>query len=114
MVDSMMIGSNPVQDPTSNFAPHNPPLGQEYPLTTAQRTLKTLESVSRKLARAQHSLERTISDLAGAGVPTDALNAELVRVVNLRNVARVRRELQRDIVRDAALKTIADLKNLEA
>ena len=111
MVDSMMVTTNPVQDPASNFAPHNPPLGHEYPVTAANAAVKRAESVSRKLARAQHNLEEAIKSLYYAGFETEALEHELARVIEARNIARVKRSLARDAAHDAAIKAIEDLED---
>jgi hypothetical protein len=115
-MDSMMIGSNPV-DPQSNFTGPNllklaeatkPEAVQdevmaELGITRAEAlkiALKIRESRSRKLRRAQYNLEATIKDLKGAGYDTADLESSLDSVKILRTVARSEREAARTALKN--------------
>jgi hypothetical protein len=115
MVDSMMIGRNLANiDPQSNFTGPNT-LAElketnmsDYPVTAATEALRRAESRSRKLRRAQIALEAAIKDLNAANYDTAALEAEHATIVERRNVARVQRELTRDVLKEAAVKAIEE------
>lgn len=127
MVDSMMIGRNFDNiDPQSNFTGPNTLAemsdwelikaftpkkenNMSYPVTAATEAVKRAESVSRKFARAQYSLEAAIRDLQKAGFLTLALENQLQDVKEARNIARVKRGLARDALKEAALKATDNL-----